>query len=129
METWARLGQPAEVLTYFVQDYKPVIDLPPARCVPCMDDLQDYWDSLRPILRGKGKRLNLQFRTFGRLYVIQATGRRNGSGSALWSCRCSCGNFKEASTDALMKGKVKSCGCLMREYQGSPKGKRKKLAA
>lgn len=94
-----------------------------------MEDLLACWKYLRPIIRGKGRRLDLANRTFDRLYVEGPTGRRNSSGSALWDCRCSCGNPKEVSTDALMKGKVKSCGCLMREYQRRPKRRVEKLAA
>lgn len=79
------------------------------------DDLESYWALLRPIRRGRGRRLNLVGKTFSRLTVESATDRRTKSGSALWTCSCVCGNSKEVSTDNLMKGKVKSCGCLAKE--------------
>jgi hypothetical protein len=76
------------------------------------DDFDSYWNELKPIARGRGKRLNLVGRRFWRLVVQAATGRRTASGSAIWSCLCDCGNVRERSTDNLMKGKAKSCGCL-----------------
>jgi hypothetical protein len=79
------------------------------------DDLKSYWALLRPVQRGRGQRLNLEGRRFFRLTVGAPTGTRTPSGSALWNCTCDCGATKEVSTDNLMKGKVKSCGCLLRE--------------
>lgn len=81
------------------------------------DDLDSYWALLRPVGRGRGRRLNLTGRTFTRLFVRGPTGRRTSSGSAIWDCLCSCGTPKEANTNALMKGKVKSCGCLLKELK------------
>jgi hypothetical protein len=82
------------------------------------DELESYWALLKPIVRGKGRRLNLEGKAFYRLTVDSNTGRRTKSGSALWACTCVCGKPKEVSTDALMRGKVKSCGCLLREARG-----------
>lgn len=82
------------------------------------DDMESYWAILRPIARGRGRRLNLIGKAFYRLTVDAHTGRRTKSGSALWACTCVCGAPKEVSTDALMKGKVKSCGCLLKERLG-----------
>lgn len=42
-------------------------------------------------------------------------------GTSLWRCRCECGNEKVVSRSRLKDGRVKSCGCLMREYQASKK--------
>lgn len=80
-----------------------------------LDDFESSWNRLRPVTRGRGKRLKLKGRRFDRLVVIEYTKTRTKSGSALWSCQCDCGNFKNVSTDNLLKGKVKSCGCLLRE--------------
>lgn len=79
------------------------------------DDFDVYWNELKPVARGRGRRLNLVGRRFWRLLVEEPTGKRTPSGSAIWSCRCACGNRKEVCTNNLMKGKVKSCGCLLRE--------------
>lgn len=88
------------------------------------DDFEDDWAHLQrkgDLKRGRGRRLDLTGRVFSRLRVLAYTGRRTKSGSALWDCVCmgedglSCGNHKEVSTDNLMKGKVKSCGCLFRD--------------
>ncbi len=81
------------------------------------DELESYWNLIRPLVRQRGRRLSLTGRTFTRLTVRGPTGRRE-YGSAIWDCVCSCGNPKEVSTNALMKGKVKSCGCLLREKLG-----------
>jgi hypothetical protein len=82
------------------------------------DDLESYWAIFKPLARGKGRRLNLTGRIFTRLTVEGPTGRRTPTGSALWACLCACGNRKEVSTNSLMRGKVKSCGCLLRKKQG-----------
>ncbi len=79
------------------------------------DDVESYWNLVRPLARVRGRRLDLTGRTFDRLTVKGPTGRRNRSGSAIWSCLCVCGATKEACSNALMRGKVKSCGCLLRE--------------
>jgi hypothetical protein len=82
------------------------------------DEIESYWGLVRPLVRVRGRRLNLTGRVFGRLTVRGPTGRRS-HGSALWDCLCSCGTPKEVSTNALMKGKVKSCGCLLKENRQS----------
>lgn len=48
---------------------------------------------------------------FNRLTVLGRSGTSN-NGSALWLCRCTCGNTKEATTAHLKGGYVQSCGCL-----------------
>lgn len=50
---------------------------------------------------------------FGRLVVIKNIGKINGRNQ--WECLCDCGNKKTAITSSLTTGRVKSCGCLMRE--------------
>lgn len=64
----------------------------------------------------KGKRENRNFKnllgqTFGQLTVIEKTEKRRKR-RVVWKCRCSCGNYKEVSSDRLEEGMVKSCGCL-----------------
>lgn len=48
---------------------------------------------------------NLIGNTFGKLTVIS---RSEGK----WNCTCSCGGSKSTLTSALLRGLVKSCGCL-----------------
>lgn len=54
---------------------------------------------------------NLVNKVFERLTVLCIDGHLP-NGSALWRCRCTCGNIKHTTTQNLLKGKVKSCGCL-----------------
>lgn len=50
---------------------------------------------------------------FGRLI---ASHRVPTSGSeATWSCRCNCGKEHKVRSSALVKGSVRSCGCLARD--------------
>lgn len=86
------------------------------------DDLESDWEAIRrrEPPRGKGKRLDLVGLLFGLLRVEKYTGEKTKSGSAIWDCVClgeegrPCGNRKRASTNNLLKGKVKSCGCTRR---------------
>jgi hypothetical protein len=57
---------------------------------------------------------------FGRLFVLRASDlpKPEANGNRLgWLCRCDCGNEVIRSNKALRlsNGKVKSCGCLLRE--------------
>lgn len=59
---------------------------------------------------------NLIGKKFGRLTVIS----RNGSNkhhSACWLCECECGNQKTVSSDCLLRGHTRSCGCLNDEQR------------
>lgn len=49
---------------------------------------------------------------FGRLTVLRADSAR---GSKYYWCRCACGNEKSVRRDHLLKGRVRSCGCLNSE--------------
>ena len=52
---------------------------------------------------------------FGRLTVLREDPRRDKYGRVKWICRCDCGNIVSAAGSDLMKGSVKSCGCLHKE--------------
>ena len=56
---------------------------------------------------------NLTNKRFGRLTAVC----RNGSqyGNAAWDCVCDCGNIVNVSSNRLMSGNTRSCGCLERE--------------
>lgn len=48
---------------------------------------------------------------FGFLTALQATKKHN-DGCYIWDCQCKCGNRKEVKSSCLIKGTVKSCGCI-----------------
>lgn len=52
---------------------------------------------------------------FGRLKVVEFSYKKNHH--SYYLCQCECGEMKTIRRDALTRGKVKSCGCLQREYQ------------
>ena len=58
---------------------------------------------------------NLIGRKFGKLTVVEYTGRTNTQKAKLWLCKCDCGNFCEVSTGNLQSGHTQSCGCLRDE--------------
>ena len=64
---------------------------------------------------------------FGKLTAVHATDKRADQGSLVWLCRCDCGNEKEVSSKRLLRGKVRSCGCLsdppLKDYEGKRFGR------
>lgn len=54
---------------------------------------------------------------FGRLQIIKQVGARNRR--SLWLCECECGNVIERTSNDLVHGRVKSCGCLKAEVIAS----------
>jgi len=52
---------------------------------------------------------------FGRLLVIKDSGVRSSSRRIKWKCQCNCGNDIIVSSDRLIIGHTKSCGCLRRD--------------
>ncbi len=48
---------------------------------------------------------------FGKLTVIEDSGKRSGSGSILWCCRCDCGGEVLLQRHQLVSGNILSCGC------------------
>ncbi len=59
--------------------------------------------------------LDLKGQRFGRLTVIAQAGTRRGQ--TVWHCECDCGGYTKLITSALRSGRVRSCGCLAREYR------------
>lgn len=57
------------------------------------------------------KAVDLTGQVFTRLTVLMRVGT-SSNGSAVWLCRCACGNKKEATTAHLKGGYIQSCGCL-----------------
>lgn len=59
---------------------------------------------------------DLSNQKFGRLMALYPTNERN-YGSVVWECRCACGNLVRKNAHVLLKGDVKSCGCLRKKQQ------------
>lgn len=53
---------------------------------------------------------DLSGQKFGKLTALQRLNKKLGTSYA-WLCRCDCGRLTEVSTNALLQGKTKSCGC------------------
>ena len=62
--------------------------------------------------------LDLTGQRFGRLTAIERIGSTE-RGSALWRCKCDCGNEKAVSAAILRSGNIKSCGCFRSEYMSA----------
>lgn len=63
---------------------------------------------------------NLHNQIFGRLRVTYYC-RKLKSGGYKWFCECECGEFTWVASGDLKKNKIKSCGCLAKEYRNSEK--------
>lgn len=59
------------------------------------------------------KALELSGQRFGRLIVLEESGRR--SKFILWLCRCDCGKLSTVYSCNLRSGHTVSCGCVKRE--------------
>ena len=55
---------------------------------------------------------------FGKTTVLRMLPERY-KGGIMWECRCDCGKIHAARGSSLLSGKLKSCGCLVKEYQSS----------
>lgn len=60
------------------------------------------------------EKLNLVGQRFGRLVVIEETGKDN-QGNLMYLCKCDCGNEIAVRGYSLRNGDCKSCGCLRKE--------------
>lgn len=67
------------------------------------------------------RRIDLRGRTFSRLTVLELSERRDPSGALMWKCRCVCGNVTYASSNKLLTGRKKSCGCRAGKKPPPPK--------
>ena len=78
------------------------------------ESLDEYWNELRsnPRRGGRGKVKKLEGEVFGQLTVLRRVGSQSKTGISLWKCRCKCGRCKTVPRDRLVRGYVKSCGCL-----------------
>lgn len=60
-----------------------------------------------------GRFIDLTGQTFGRLTAEKRVGTTSNGGTAIWQCRCACGNTAEVTSSHLRQrpSEVKSCGC------------------
>ena len=61
-----------------------------------------------------GKTKDITGKKFGKLTAISLTNERTKYGSAVWLCRCDCGNMVNVGKDNLGKS-TNSCGCIAKE--------------
>lgn len=59
------------------------------------------------------RRYDLTGRKFGRLTVVEVD--RVEKGCVFWKCQCDCGNSYVVKASYLLRGSVKSCGCLQKD--------------
>ena len=57
------------------------------------------------------ERKDLTNKKFGRLKALNLCNYRNKYGRAMWHCICDCGKEIDVSSNSLLKGNTKSCGC------------------
>ena len=57
---------------------------------------------------------DLSGQRFSRLVALEPTDERRG-GCVVWRCKCDCGKTHPVASNDLIAGKVKSCGCLVRD--------------
>ena len=66
------------------------------------------------------KRIDLTSRQFDSLTVLALSERQDSAGARMWKCACRCGAITYASSNKLLSGKKKSCGCMQRQSRRSP---------
>lgn len=88
------------------------------RCA-CGTEKEVYSQSLRngtSTSCGCNKIHNLVGQRFGRLLVLEDSGKRNKKRYIIWKCKCDCGNICYVGADSFKNGEgTRSCGCLMKE--------------
>lgn len=89
-------------------------------CTQCGASLQRYPSLINAnnfcnqLCRDEWKRQDLSGKRFGLLTVVRMKGRDKW-GHQQWECLCDCGGKKTTRTSDLIKGSVKSCGCLQHQ--------------
>lgn len=62
------------------------------------------------------KAMDIKGNKYGRLLALNITEKRDkNNGSIIWECLCDCGNMAYVSEAYLVKGEIRSCGCLGKE--------------
>lgn len=67
------------------------------------------------------RRQDLTGQRFGRLTVLEDTGRYSKGSQCIWRCVCDCGNEVETTSGQLLGGYKKSCGCLALSRRKTPR--------
>lgn len=57
------------------------------------------------------KAIDIIGKKFNKLTVISLAERIGKDGQKYWNCKCDCGNTSVVRSDAVRKGRTKSCGC------------------
>jgi hypothetical protein len=65
-------------------------------------------------LSSKSKLKDITGQRSGKLIAIKYTGKIKNH-SAVWECKCDCGNICEVKANAFSSGAIRSCGCLRSE--------------
>ncbi len=63
----------------------------------------------------KPRRVDLTGRRFGRLVVLEFTGRKTNGRVPIWQCKCDCGQIKDVESASLVRGNTSSCGCFNKD--------------
>lgn len=66
-------------------------------------------------LIGKQNKKDLIGKRFGKLVVIEDSNKRKNN-NVIWKCQCDCGNLTNANASDLVKGSIKSCGCIKKSW-------------
>ncbi|MCR6116619.1 hypothetical protein HXA31_20025 [Salipaludibacillus agaradhaerens] len=66
--------------------------------------------------------LDLKNKKFGKLTALERCGRTK-NGSALWHCKCECGNTFKANATSLRRGETISCGCARQSQAENARNK------
>lgn len=61
---------------------------------------------------------------FTRLKIVGICPEKSKKGGYRWYCLCECGTKKVVTSEALLRGDTKSCGCLRRETVKFGRGRR-----
>ena len=61
------------------------------------------------------KLIDLKGQVFGRLTVVERSGKDKNGKNTIWLCVCECGGLTRATTTHLRSGHTNSCGCLAYE--------------
>lgn len=70
---------------------------------------------LPPVCVGRGRVRQLVGLRFGRLVAVELLPIKGRSHSAMWLCRCDCGNELVVAAKRLTGGETRSCGCYRAE--------------
>lgn len=62
-----------------------------------------------------GYQIDITGKKFNRLQILGFSHNHPKNRSSIWICLCDCGNIKNIQYNAIVKNRIKSCGCLLKE--------------